>query len=538
MLVFTIALLSTIIGGFQTVYTLFVMYYPCHPRCGAGGDGGEAQSGEDPPTKTVKFVWHPVPQTCSVAWLLRKIRMKATGTTEDQIEKKTTKRTSTPWSFADGWHWLKRTFTCNLPCTEAGKAAREVQKAESAVATAAKRVERAKAKEAANVSYDPKGKNDPELKDAVTDALAAQPALEAKLKDALAAQVALRTQQRTPSSSICSITVKSAMHGDAEIYMNGSSTNTAKNGLGFNVVTINPRTRLKETSAVFDTNGAKKRHKKAATALVQFINGIPQGHMVVVAVKGGAAMRMTDNVCNALQTIGGTGKKTATCLIGRKGDPKGDAKEGHANEHTVYSADGGPCYAPGQEPAKLDFDFVTEICATSAGNEAIIYMNGSSTNVAKNARGFNIVTINASTRVIKKSEVFDTQEDENAATALVQFISNIPKGHVVVVAVKDDASKHMTDRVCNALQTIGGTGTKLGSRQSFSLIGRKGDAKGKGKEKIAVQPSDDSYFPLENGEICTIVGIPQRPVTVEYYIEPPNDINADDCEAQDEVECE
>lgn len=138
MLVFTIALLSTIIGGLQTVYTLFVMYYPCHPRCGGGGDGGEAQSGEDPPTKTVKFVWHPVPQTCSVAWLLRKIRMKATGTTEDQIEKKTTKRTSTPWSFAGGWHWLKRTFTCNLPCTEAGKAAAPL------LAAAAQKIKEAK----------------------------------------------------------------------------------------------------------------------------------------------------------------------------------------------------------------------------------------------------------------------------------------------------------------------------------------------------------------------------------------------------------
>lgn len=117
----------------------------------------------------------------------------------------------------------------------------------------------------------------------------------------------------------------------------------------------------------------------------------------------------------------------------------------------------------------------------SAGNEvgdfAHIYVNGIDT--AKNARGYNIVVLNEQNGAIEARAAFDTFASPNESARLAQFIAQIPTGRIVTVAVRDEASRHLTSDAVNALRTIGAREDLRGKwRWSHAIIGAKGAAPG------------------------------------------------------------
>ncbi len=112
----------------------------------------------------------------------------------------------------------------------------------------------------------------------------------------------------------------------AHIYING--VDAAQNLRGYNVVVLNERTGAVESSAAFDTFASADESAR----LVQFIDKIPNGRIVTVAVCDEASRHLTEQAVNALRSIGGAEDLRARfrwshAMIGVKGASPGTVLE-------------------------------------------------------------------------------------------------------------------------------------------------------------------------------------------------------------------
>jgi hypothetical protein len=82
--------------------------------------------------------------------------------------------------------------------------------------------------------------------------------------------------------------------------------------------------------------------------------------------------------------------------------------------------------------------------------------------------------------------VFDTYGDAAAATRLARRIDALPKGSVVLLAAKDEASKRWNKAADDAIRALGGRESLRGRyRWSYALIGVKGARPGQAVEAVA-----------------------------------------------------
>ena len=101
-----------------------------------------------------------------------------------------------------------------------------------------------------------------------------------------------------------------------------------------------------------------------------------------------------------------------------------------------------------------------------------------STTGAGSGRGINVMVVDPATGVFSAVRAFDTWGDAGASEKLVEYLSALPDGALVLFAVADDGTLKLTPRARNAIGTmfhsryIGW----LGYQQSWALIGRKGSA--------------------------------------------------------------
>ena len=125
------------------------------------------------------------------------------------------------------------------------------------------------------------------------------------------------------------------------------------------------------------------------------------------------------------------------------------------------------------------------IVARSAGSEvgdfAHIFVNG--VDAAQNTRGYNIVVINEKTGAVESSAAFDTFASGEESARLAQFVAKIPNGRIVAVAVRDEASRFLSEEAVNALRLLGAREDLRGKwRWSHGIIGVKGAASGSALE--------------------------------------------------------
>ncbi len=112
----------------------------------------------------------------------------------------------------------------------------------------------------------------------------------------------------------------------AHIYVNGEDR--SPNGIGYNVVVVNPQSGAVEASASFNTFASDAESAR----LAQFIAGIREGRIVAVAVRDEASRYLTADAVAALQSIGAgedlRGKwRWSHAVIGVKGAPPGSVVE-------------------------------------------------------------------------------------------------------------------------------------------------------------------------------------------------------------------
>jgi hypothetical protein len=94
------------------------------------------------------------------------------------------------------------------------------------------------------------------------------------------------------------------------------------------------------------------------------------------------------------------------------------------------------------------------------------------------SRGIHVMVVDPATGIFSTARTFDTYGDKTASENLIQYLSALPDGALVLFAIADDGTLELTREARNAIGTmfqsryIGW----LGYQQSWALIGRKGYA--------------------------------------------------------------
>jgi hypothetical protein len=115
------------------------------------------------------------------------------------------------------------------------------------------------------------------------------------------------------------------------------------------------------------------------------------------------------------------------------------------------------------------------------GDFAHIYVDGE--DVSPNQRGYNLAVLSPQGDIQIAS--FDTHLDPDASKQLAETIEAIPEGHIVAVAVADEASINLGEEAIVALRSVGAAGDlREKFRWSHAVIGEKGAEPGSALEAL------------------------------------------------------
>ncbi|MBM3747468.1 MAG: hypothetical protein FJW34_16910 [Acidobacteria bacterium] len=94
-------------------------------------------------------------------------------------------------------------------------------------------------------------------------------------------------------------------------------------------------------------------------------------------------------------------------------------------------------------------------------------------------RGLNVLSVNPWSGVFSAVRNFDTWADEGASAALIDHLTRLPAGTIVLMAVADEATYRLAAEARGAIATWFGSEyiRALGYQDSWALIGRKGALK-------------------------------------------------------------
>src|SRR5262249_54741280 len=117
------------------------------------------------------------------------------------------------------------------------------------------------------------------------------------------------------------------------------------------------------------------------------------------------------------------------------------------------------------------------------GDEGTIYVNGHQR--AANRRGYNLVAVDPVTGDVLWCDAFDALATPDESHRLAEAVGRLPAGTIVATAVKDEASRALTDEAVAALRSLGGREDIRGRyRVSHVLVGVKGAAAGTAIERV------------------------------------------------------
>ena len=126
---------------------------------------------------------------------------------------------------------------------------------------------------------------------------------------------------------------------------------------------------------------------------------------------------------------------------------------------------------------KKNISLYVESAGISDGNFARIIIDSKAT--IRPSRGHNIVVIDKSTAKIDQVRTFDTYLDSLQANAMAAFIDSVSADKFILIAIKDEGSRVMTERAYRALESIGSKECRsVGYRDSWAIIGHKGAEQG------------------------------------------------------------
>ncbi|MFQ6014949.1 MAG: interleukin-like EMT inducer domain-containing protein [Anaerolineae bacterium] len=151
-----------------------------------------------------------------------------------------------------------------------------------------------------------------------------------------------------------------------------------------------------------------------------------------------------------------------------------------ASPHEVLPGD----FSIGQTGLRSPVDITVNSAGLTAGNFAYITVDGKEASTHR--RGYNLAVIDPQSGHILDKRGFDTWANQYESQAMAQFMADIPQGYIVVVAVKEDGAKSLTQEGVEALRSIGAQEDLRGTEyRSHAIIGVKGAAPGTALELSA-----------------------------------------------------
>ncbi len=267
------------------------------------------------------------------------------------------------------------------------------------------------------------------------------------------------------------------------ITLNDTEFGFEKYSRGFNVAVINETTGQKICCTTFDpyTEGNSE-------AFVQFVENLPEGRIVAIAVHDDASYNLSDQVKAACKSLGSLKIyslrfRSSWAMIGQKGAKPTKAKE-ELSDYCAVS-----CWRPFTFPSVSENGACIAVKSSSGddGTIAEISLNGESIGIEGGyQRGLNLVVFDPSNGNSIFSQSFDLFADPTAADTFAQRIEELPDGKMVAIAVQDDASINLSDRAKQACESIGSSLIRyLQFRSSWAIVGHKGASPGSAIEQLS-----------------------------------------------------
>jgi phosphotransferase system HPr-like phosphotransfer protein len=131
------------------------------------------------------------------------------------------------------------------------------------------------------------------------------------------------------------------------------------------------------------------------------------------------------------------------------------------------------------EPVKGGSRIEVQSAGFKHGNFATINIQGEMlVNHDSSQRGLNVVALDPFKHELLLNSAYDTYGDAKASGRFVKDFKKLPKGAVIVIGVKDDASKRLSGEAKEVIKSLGSEEIlNLGFKQGFAFIGVKGQIK-------------------------------------------------------------
>ncbi len=131
-------------------------------------------------------------------------------------------------------------------------------------------------------------------------------------------------------------------------------------------------------------------------------------------------------------------------------------------------------------PVNLEAHGFTEAFMTAAGPD------GDRVDLSTGRRGYNVAVLHPRTGELLAQRGFDTAANPYEADALADYLARVPRGRIIVLATKEDATANLTPAAIEALRSAGSGVTDAAALASMAhaLIGVQGAGPGTAAEVI------------------------------------------------------
>ena len=297
-------------------------------------------------------------------------------------------------------------------------------------------------------------------------------------------------------------------------------TSEDSNNLGLNVAVFDENTGNVLDTKVFNTHAEAVSDHTPSNAFVKYIDALPTGRVVAIAIKGDGVTHLTEEAKRACEKIGSKLIRYAQidrswAIIGRKDALPGEVAESVKDNAHAFATS----YIPIETSKNASFCRISAASSTqwwTGGCTAAGYIG---THISINHQtfpsnlcpsyGLIVGLVDENSCEFDQTIYYNTHGSGTEDSRLNSFIGNIPNGRIIVAAMSYDGISNFDNGGKQALENIGSAHIwNIGTYQAWAIIGRKGAAPGSVPEVFNNQytAAISASVPVSVPELPTIQG--------------------------------
>ena len=279
---------------------------------------------------------------------------------------------------------------------------------------------------------------------------------------------------------------------DASITVDGRVVEiTSEDGTntGLNVVVLDEDSGKVLDKRVFNTYAEIVSDYSPSNAFADFIDDMPTGRVVAIAIRGDAITHLTEEAKHACEKIGSRLIRYARidrswAIVGRKGA----LPEEVAESVKYYSRAWATYYLPvssnsnNVSSCKISAASSTQWNGCNYAGQIGTYMSIANNTYPDNlclGYGITVGLVHENSCGFEQTVTYNTYSGWYAVNQLISFVNNIANGRIVVATIAYEGINSLGSSGKAALESIGSAHIQnVGSGQAWVIIGRKGAAPG------------------------------------------------------------